>query len=84
MQAIGYKEFKDCVFKQVDGKFILECEEEERIKSLIKQHTRNYAKRQLTWFRRYKFIKWFEAGDYDAAIQYICEEINRRKNILIG
>lgn len=42
LQTVGYKE----LFDYLEGKFNLE----EAI-DLIKQHTRNYAKRQLTWFR---------------------------------
>lgn len=45
MQAIGYKEFNAFI----NG----ECTIYE-IAELIKKHTRNYAKRQLTWFRRYE------------------------------
>lgn len=75
MQAIGYKEFADCKYEIKDGKYVLSEGEEERIKNAIKQHTRNYAKRQLTWFRRYKFIKWFECGHYDEAIGYIANQI---------
>ncbi|MFC1596061.1 tRNA (adenosine(37)-N6)-dimethylallyltransferase MiaA [Candidatus Margulisiibacteriota bacterium] len=30
------------------------------LKSLIKQRTRNFAKRQLTWFRRFKTVRWVE------------------------
>lgn len=43
LQTVGYKEFFDCF----DGK----CTREEAIDK-IKQHTRNYAKRQVTWFKR--------------------------------
>lgn len=43
MQGIGYKE----IFYYLDGKISLEEAVE-----LIKKGTRNYAKRQLTWFRR--------------------------------
>ena len=32
----------------------------EEAKDQIKQNTRNYAKRQMTWFRRYKDIHWIE------------------------
>lgn len=77
MQAIGYKEFKDCNYVTIDGHHILKSEEEKRIKELIKQHTRNYAKRQLTWFRRYDFINWFEVGDYDGAIEYVLSKISQ-------
>lgn len=75
MQAIGYKEFKDCKYTVENGRYILAKDEEQRIKELIKQHTRNYAKRQLTWFRRYDFVKWFELGDYDGAIDYIKSKV---------
>ncbi len=77
MQAIGYKEFADCKYTLENGRYALSDGEEDRIKNAIKQHTRNYAKRQLTWFRRYKFIKWFECGDYGSAIQYIKSRLNR-------
>jgi len=44
-QAIGYKEF----FPYIEGKATLEeCAE------ILKQKTRNYAKRQITWFRKLK------------------------------
>ncbi|MFZ9263187.1 MAG: tRNA (adenosine(37)-N6)-dimethylallyltransferase MiaA [Chitinophagaceae bacterium] len=43
LQTVGYKEF----FDHFDGK----CTKEEAIEK-IKQHTRNYAKRQITWFKR--------------------------------
>ena len=45
MQGIGYKE----LFDYFDGKCSLDASLEK-----IKQGSRNYAKRQLTWFRRYK------------------------------
>ena len=48
MQGIGYKEV-------VQG--IEEGWTEEEIKELIKKNTRNYAKRQLTWFRRNPALK---------------------------
>lgn len=52
MQAIGYKEFKD-----YNGFNLFEVTEK------IKKNTRNYAKRQLTWFRRYKEANWINAFD---------------------
>jgi len=53
MQGIGYKE----VLIFANGK----CDYDQMV-SLIKQSSRRYAKRQMTWFKRYDFIKWF---DYD-------------------
>lgn len=56
MQAIGYKEF----FDMFDGK----CGIDE-VKERIKQNTRRYAKRQLSWLRRYKFAHWVACDDTD-------------------
>ena len=50
MLGIGYKE----VLEHLQGKLTLE----ETI-SKVAQDTRNFAKRQLTWFRRMEYIKWF-------------------------
>lgn len=47
--TIGYQEILACL----DG----ECSMEDAINK-IKQNSRNYAKRQLTWFRRNKLIDW--------------------------
>ncbi len=70
MQAIGYKEFKQLQFDIIDGKKVPNSASLQQIKQLIKQHTRNYAKRQLTWFRRYKFVKWFDISDLNGALEY--------------
>ena len=42
---------------------------------LIKKHTRNYAKRQLTWFRRYAFAARFDVGDFDGAMSYVIKRL---------
>ena len=60
MKAIGYREFID-----YNGDNL------EQIVDKIKQDTRNYAKRQLTWFRKYHFVHWVEIGNYDDALSYI-------------
>lgn len=52
MQGIGYKE----VFPYLDGQLSLE-----ETKDIIKQGTRRYAKRQLTWFRREENTSFVEA-----------------------
>ena len=49
--TIGYKEF----FDYFNGKI-----SHDEMKEQIKQNTRRYAKRQLTWFRQNKKIKWFD------------------------
>lgn len=38
---------------------------------LIKQNTRNYAKRQMTWFRKDEEVKWFEAEDKERITDFI-------------
>ncbi len=50
LQTVGYKE----AFKYLDGALTYE-----RMTELIKQNSRRYAKRQLTWFRRDRRIHWF-------------------------
>jgi tRNA dimethylallyltransferase len=65
LKTVGYKE----LFAYLNGQ--ITCIE---AVNLIKQHTRNYAKRQLTWFRRNKQIKWFEPSDFSAIVQYIDEQ----------
>lgn len=62
MQAIGYREFKGFY----DGDATLS-----EVKNLIKQHTRNYAKRQLTWFKRIETCKWLKFGNISHNIEII-------------
>ncbi|BED92634.1 MAG: tRNA (adenosine(37)-N6)-dimethylallyltransferase [Candidatus Paraimprobicoccus trichonymphae] len=53
--AIGYKEILSYINEEVDL---------ETCKKKIKQNTRRYAKRQITWFKKDKNIKWFYLGKY--------------------
>lgn len=73
MQGIGYKE----IIKYFKGEYTLD----EAIE-IIKRDSRRYAKRQLTWFRRYEDAKWFEIDKYDSAedlkdavISFVREEV---------
>ena len=54
LNTVGYSE----LFDYFDGKIDLDT-----AISLIKQNTRRFAKRQLTWFRKDKEIKWLMADD---------------------
>jgi tRNA dimethylallyltransferase len=54
LNTVGYKE----AFEFIDGKIT----KEEMIR-LIKQNTRHFAKRQLTWFRGDKRIKWIPVNE---------------------
>lgn len=62
LQTVGYKEF----FDYFDGKQTLD-----QTISMIKQNTRHFAKRQLTWFRKDESIKWFEPGEVNEIISYV-------------
>ena len=62
LQTVGYKE----IFKFLDKK----CSFEEAIDA-IKQNTRRFAKRQLTWFRKDKEIKWFEPNELNEIKKFI-------------
>jgi tRNA dimethylallyltransferase len=43
--------------------------------ALTKQDTRQYAKRQMTWFRKMTGIVWFEAGEGRAAAGYVRDHL---------
>lgn len=62
LQTVGYKE----LFDFFDGLL----SQGEAI-ALIKQNTRRYAKRQLTWFRRDETFEWFHPLDISGIKQYI-------------
>ena len=64
MQALGYKEIK----LYFDGMITLD----EAIE-LIKTETRHYAKRQLTWFRKYDDAIWLDGGKDDENVSIIIE-----------
>lgn len=56
MQGIGYKE----IIKYLDGEYTYD----EAIE-VIKRDSRRYAKRQITWFKRYESAKWFNLDEYN-------------------
>ena len=55
MKGIGYKE----IIGYLSGRYDLETAVD-----LVKKNTRHYAKRQMTWFKRYKNMKWFDISGY--------------------
>ncbi|MCI8444470.1 MAG: tRNA (adenosine(37)-N6)-dimethylallyltransferase MiaA [Clostridia bacterium] len=68
MQGLGYKE----VVEYLEGKTT-----KEEMTEKIKQETRRYAKRQLTWFRKNKQTIWLEAQEeLQNNIQIILEGLN--------
>lgn len=67
MQALGYKEIRE----YLEGNLT----QQEAIDK-VKQETRRYAKRQLTWFRKNKQTKWLDANEKEENIKIILEGIN--------
>lgn len=61
LQTVGYKE----LFAYLDGQTTLDAAVD-----AIKQNTRQYAKRQLTWFRKDKQYQWM-APEAEAVLQYL-------------
>lgn len=61
LQTVGYTE----IFDYLDDKISLEQSGE-----LIKKNTRQYAKRQLTWFRRDKEFRWFSPAAKEQIIVF--------------
>lgn len=77
MKGIGYKE----IINYLEGL----CTLEEAV-AQIKMGSRRYAKRQLTWFRRYEFAKWIDVGEFEDhssllrfAIDYIEDILKKEK-----
>ncbi|MEH7353614.1 tRNA (adenosine(37)-N6)-dimethylallyltransferase MiaA [Neobacillus drentensis] len=64
IQAIGYKE----IYDYLDGRVTLE----EAVENL-KQNSRRYAKRQLTWFRNKMDVQWFDMTDVNNFSKKIAE-----------
>lgn len=62
LQTVGYKE----LFNHLDGMVNLEVAIQ-----MVKQHTRNYAKRQMTWFRKEDGMAWFHPGDDQSVFDWI-------------
>jgi tRNA dimethylallyltransferase len=62
LKTVGYTE----LFDYIDGKYTLE-----EAVAKIKQNTRKYAKRQLTWFRKNQNTVWFNPNEIPAVINYI-------------
>ena len=70
LKTLGYKE----ICEYFDGKISLE-----EAVGLIKKHTRNYAKRQLTWFRANPEIHWYYIDEMSQ--EEIVEKIIREYNV---
>lgn len=65
LQTVGYRE----LFDHMEGR----CTREAAV-DLIRQHTRNYAKRQLTWFQKETGMKVFHPGQFDEIMKYLASQ----------
>lgn len=69
LQTVGYTE----LFEYLDGNWPLDFAIEK-----IKQHSRNYAKRQMTWFKKDEQFKFFDTQEKDLlerVLQYVHQSI---------
>ena len=75
MQGLGYKEILD----YLDGKTTIE----EAI-FIIKRETRHFAKRQLTWFKRERDVRWLNLEEFgmdrEKVLNHILEEVRAGQN----
>ena len=62
LNTVGYKE----IFKCIEGA----CSKEEAIVE-IKKNTRNYAKRQMTWYRNKPHVRQFDVQNEDVSAEII-------------
>ncbi len=75
-QAIGYKEFAD---------YINGLSSKEEAAETLKKATRNYAKRQITWFARYKNAEFVYADEYNdkkELSEHVIKLINKKGDAL--
>lgn len=66
LNTVGYKE----IFKYLDGEWTLPFAIEK-----IKQNTRIYSRKQVTWYRKDEEIAWFHPNDIQEIIKYIEDKI---------
>lgn len=70
LNTVGYKE----LFNYFDGKWTLEFAIEK-----IKQNSRIYSRKQMTWFKRDPEITWFHPDEKDKIIQFIDRQLNKKE-----
>jgi len=68
LNTVGYKE----LFKYFSGEWTLEFAIEK-----IKQNTRIYSRKQMTWFKRDKEIRWFHPEQWTEIKEWVKEKCNK-------
>lgn len=74
LQTVGYKEAFAYLRKEIS---------KDRMVELMKQNTRRFAKRQMTWFRREERMHWFKISreeEINAFADIIAERVNLRRS----
>jgi tRNA dimethylallyltransferase len=66
LQTVGYSELFECMEGAISKEKSIE---------LIKQHSRNYAKRQLTWFRKDQEYQWFQPVDVTLILDHLQKQM---------
>ena len=66
LNTVGYKE----IFKYLDGEWTLDFAIEK-----IKQNTRIYSRKQVTWYQKDEEITWFHPDDIEGILQHIDKRI---------
>ena len=66
LNTVGYTEFFACWKGELD---------KVQVPALIKQHTRNYAKRQLTWMRRYENVHYLNPLATESLLSQVLNRI---------
>ena len=74
LKTVGYTE----LIKHLDGEITLDFALDQ-----IKQHTRNYAKRQLTWLRRYHDLYWLDPNSITPLLEQVLSKLDKDENFLI-
>lgn len=62
LKTVGYSELFDYLNGEIDL---------ERAIELIKRNTRQYAKRQITWFKKNELVHWYEPNELEKIIEEI-------------
>jgi len=68
LNTVGYKE----LYEYLDGTWTLDF-----AVNMIKQDTRRYAKRQMTWFNRDKDILWYQPEELESKIESVVQNLNK-------
>jgi len=66
LNTVGYKE----LYEYLNGTWTLDF-----AVNMIKQDSRRYAKRQMTWFNRDKEIMWIEPEELESKLELVVQNI---------